>query len=198
MSKSRDKSRRDFIKLASASALVAGASIRVRASNTTILPSWQTAAETQKTSANDKIQLGLIGAGGQGMSDATTALRVPGVELVAVADVYDGRLVRSKEIWGEHVFTTRDYRELLARPDIDAVIIATPDHWHMQAAIDAKPHRIVPTYGIDMNVRRSQRQGPGYQIESRRHLVARRNLWSERFLGQFIRSHLIGIPLLLV
>jgi len=137
MSKSRDKSRRDFIKLASASALVAGASIRVRASNTTILPSWQTAAETQKTSANDKIQLGLIGAGGQGMSDATTALRVPGVELVAVADVYDGRLVRSKEIWGEHVFTTRDYRELLARPDIDAVIIATPDHWHMQAAIDA-------------------------------------------------------------
>ena len=137
MSKSRDTSRRDFIKLASASALVAGASIRVRASNTTILPSWQTAAGTQKTAANDKIQLGLIGAGGQGMSDATTALRVPGVEQVAVADVYDGRLVRSKEIWGEHVFTTRDYRELLARPDIDAVIIATPDHWHMQAAIDA-------------------------------------------------------------
>ena len=137
MRKSKDTSRRDFIKLASASALVAGASIRVRASNTTILPSWQTAAETQKISANDKIQIGLIGAGGQGMSDATTALRVPGVELVAVADVYDGRCIRSKEIWGDRVFTTRDYREVLARSDVDAVIVATPDHWHMQAAIDA-------------------------------------------------------------
>jgi len=91
----------------------------------------------QTVSANDHIQIALIGAGGQGQGDTKTAVQVPGVKLVAVADCYDGRLAHSKELWGSDVFTTRDYREVLARKDIDAVIIATPDHWHKQAAVDS-------------------------------------------------------------
>jgi predicted dehydrogenase len=87
--------------------------------------------------ANDHIQIALIGAGGQGQGDTKWAVQVPGVKLVAVADCYDGRLAHCKEVWGEDLFTTRDYREVLARKDIDAVIIATPDHWHKRAAIDA-------------------------------------------------------------
>ena len=87
--------------------------------------------------ANDHIQLALIGAGIQGQGDTKFAVQVPGVKLVAVADCYDGRLEHSKELWGDDIFTTRDYNEILARKDIDAVIIATPDHWHKQASVDA-------------------------------------------------------------
>jgi predicted dehydrogenase len=91
----------------------------------------------QRTAANDHIQFALIGAGIRGQEDTRAAVQVPGAKLVAVADCYDGRLARSKELWGSDLFTTRDYREILARKDIDAVIIATPDHWHKQAAVDA-------------------------------------------------------------
>ena len=65
--------------------------------------------------ANDHIQIALIGAGGQGQGDTRFAVQVPGVKLVAVADCYSGRLEHSKEIWGDDVFTTRDYNEILAR-----------------------------------------------------------------------------------
>jgi predicted dehydrogenase len=87
--------------------------------------------------ANDHIQIALIGAGGQGQGDTQFAVQVPGVKLVAVADCYDGRLERSKELWGKDILTTRDYGEILARKDIDAVIIGTPDHWHKQVSVDA-------------------------------------------------------------
>ena len=85
----------------------------------------------------ERLQIATFGVGIQGINDTRTALRLPGVELVAVADVYDGRLALAKETWGDHIFTSRDYRDVLARPDVDAVIIATPDHWHARMAIDA-------------------------------------------------------------
>ncbi len=93
--------------------------------------------EAKNIAANDHIQIALIGAGWQGSGDTSNAIRVPGVKLVAVADCYDGRLARAKEVWGSDIFTTRDYNEILARKDIDAVIVGTPDHWHKQASIDS-------------------------------------------------------------
>ena len=90
-----------------------------------------------KVAANDNIQIAVIGAGGMGQVDVDSALRIPGVKIVAACDLYDGRLKTAKEKWGKDIFTTRSYKEILARPDIDAVIIATPDHWHKQISIDA-------------------------------------------------------------
>ena len=124
--------RRNFLKAASAASAAAILGAKSEAA--------QAAAQSdaaKPVSANDHIQIALIGAGGQGMGDTRVAISVPGVKLVAVADCYDGRLARSKEVWGNDIFTTRDYNEILARKDIDAVIIGTPDHWHMKASTDA-------------------------------------------------------------
>lgn len=85
---------------------------------------------------NGKLQIALIGCGGMGQGDANSQTRL-GAKLVAACDIYTGRLDHMKEVYGKDTFTTRDYREVLARPDIDSVIIATPDHWHSQISVDA-------------------------------------------------------------
>ena len=123
-------SRREFLGVTAATGLTA------------IVPNALEAAASQSTAGQnvapgDRVQIATIGCGIQGLNDTRTALRVPGVELVAAADVYDGRLTLAKEQWGQQIFTSRDYREVLARPEVDAVIIATPDHWHSKIAIDA-------------------------------------------------------------
>ena len=122
--------RRSFLKAASAASAATLVGSRIHALTAQAEPEVPVAA-------NDHIQIALIGAGGQGQGDTRTALEVPGVKLLAVADCYNGRLDRCKEVWGDDLFTTRDYNEILARKDIDAVIIGTPDHWHKQAAVDA-------------------------------------------------------------
>src|SRR6185437_1671503 len=108
--------RRSFLRaasVASAVSLLPGAHLLTAQESEPVKPA----------AANDHIQIALIGAGGQGQYDTKAALETPGTKLVAVADCYDGRLAHCKELWGDDIFTTRDYNEILARKDIDAVII---------------------------------------------------------------------------
>jgi predicted dehydrogenase len=118
-------SRREFLKLAAATTVAASSRVHL----------LEAQAPPPDTPA--RVGLATIGLGIQGTSDTKAALKSPGVEMVAVADIYEGRLTRARESFGEKLFTTRDYKEVLARPDVDAVIVATPDHWHVPIAVEA-------------------------------------------------------------
>lgn len=87
--------------------------------------------------ANDKIRIGVIGYGVQGHFDLDTALKVPGVELAGICDLYTGRLENAREKFGPDVYTTINYKDLLDKPDIDAVLICTTDVWHARITLDA-------------------------------------------------------------
>jgi len=91
----------------------------------------------RKQSANDKVRIGVIGYGVQGHFDLATALKVPGVELAGICDLYTGRIENAKETHGKDLYTTTNYKELLDRKDIDAILLCTTDVWHAKIAIDA-------------------------------------------------------------
>ncbi|SOD92865.1 Gfo/Idh/MocA family protein [Spirosoma fluviale] len=126
--------RRTFIKsLSAASAVIATEAVAKPFGAPAYIPNLM------KISPNDKIRFATIGMGIQGNYDTQAALRNPDVELVAVADLYDGRLQHAKTAYGKdkELFATRDHREILARSDIDAVLVVTPDHWHDHITIAA-------------------------------------------------------------
>jgi predicted dehydrogenase len=137
---SKKSNRRDFIKTAAygSAAIISAPSIITasRKSNMEILTK-SIEQDFGNISPNDNIQIALIGAGGMGSADTNTALQINGVKLVAACDLYDGRLESAKKAWGNDIFTTKDYKEILDRKDVDAVIIGTPDHWHAKISEDA-------------------------------------------------------------
>jgi predicted dehydrogenase len=87
--------------------------------------------------ANDRVRMGLIGCGNRGSQIWKIFLNRPEVEPAAVCDVYAPYREGWKEKSGSEVRAYRDFRELLAQRDIDAVAIATPDHWHALMTVEA-------------------------------------------------------------
>ncbi|MEP6672429.1 MAG: Gfo/Idh/MocA family oxidoreductase [Chthoniobacter sp.] len=112
-------SRRSFLTRTSAAAVGLGLSARVM---------------SRAQGANERVVMGVIGAGGMGRSNLSGLLKVPGVEFAAVCDVDKAQQDKALEILKKEgrpePKVYGDFREVLDRKDIDAVLIATPDHWH--------------------------------------------------------------------
>jgi predicted dehydrogenase len=123
MQKKTEVTRREFLKdsaLAGASAAVLGG-----------------LAPRRVLGANDRIRVGVMGSGHRARYVMGMFKKVPGVEFAAVCDVYAPARARALEIAGSGAQACTNYREVLDRKDIDAVLIGSPDHWHKQMLIDA-------------------------------------------------------------
>jgi predicted dehydrogenase len=87
--------------------------------------------------ANDRIQVGMIGTGARAQELMQALLALPGVEIAAVVDAYKGRVQRAIERTNGRAKACANHHDLLAQKSIDAVVVATPDHWHRQMVLDA-------------------------------------------------------------
>lgn len=174
---SSEKSRRGFLRRTTQGVVGAGLTL--------------TAAQwNQVLGANDRIRLGVIGTGNRGQDVSNSFIKQPNLEIVALSDAYDVYLNQLQEKVGGKAKPYADYRGMLDDKGVDAVFIATPDHWHTQMAIDAckagkdiyieKPltftieegHRIIKAVKDSnrvMQVGLQQRSGAHYQEAKREY-----------------------------
>jgi predicted dehydrogenase len=127
-------SRRTFIKNTTAATAVA----------ITAPTALNTRAAAASTSPNEKLRLGFIGVGGRAQTHLESAVKLAGdgkVEVVAVCDVFNRYRKEAAEMINRGTKNNpkqvADYRDIIADKSIDAVVIATPDHWHAKQTIDA-------------------------------------------------------------
>ncbi|GLR18043.1 Gfo/Idh/MocA family protein [Portibacter lacus] len=126
------QTRRKFVRTLAGSSFVASAVAKKALS----IKKSYTLEDANEYVLDQEIRLGAIGMGIMGFNNVRTAVSIPGAKLVAACDLYTGRLERTKEVFGEDVVTYTDYKELISRDDIDAVIVSTTDHWHKKMALD--------------------------------------------------------------
>lgn len=117
--------RRDFVKIGMGTAASA-----------TLLEPRRLWASAQPASS-DRVRFASIGTGTRGCDLLRASRQVPTAECVAVSDLYTSRFDAACEALGQNVPAMREYRELLDRKDIDAVIVAVPDHQHRRVVVDA-------------------------------------------------------------
>src|ERR1700675_1184225 len=123
--------RRDFMRIGAGS-VAAGAAVKITVLEPTAL--W---GAGRAVGASDRVRFASIGTGTRGCELLQASLAVPGIECVAVCDLYDSRHEAALESVQKQVPATRNYHEILDRKDVDAVIIAVPDHQHRRIVMDA-------------------------------------------------------------
>src|SRR5262249_20392438 len=85
----------------------------------------------------DALRVGCIGTGGRCRQLMHSLAGIANVKITAVCDVYDAHLAEGRKLADRQAFATKKYKELLDRKDVDAVLIGSPDHWHVPMTIDA-------------------------------------------------------------
>jgi predicted dehydrogenase len=123
--------RRDFMRIG-AGTVAAGAAVK-----TTLLQPAALWGAGRAVAPSDRVRFASIGTGTRGCELLQASLAVPGIECVAVCDLYDSRHEAAQEAVQKQVPATRSYREILDRKDVDAVIVAVPDHQHRRIVVDA-------------------------------------------------------------
>jgi predicted dehydrogenase len=127
----RRVTRRDFMRIGASSA-AAGAAMKF-----TLLQPAALWGAGRPVPPSDEVRFASIGTGTRGCELLTASLDVPGVECMAVCDLYDSRHEAALEALQKQAPVTRNYKEILDRKDVDAVIVAVPDHQHRRIVIDA-------------------------------------------------------------
>ena len=123
--------RRDFMRIGTGS-VAAGAAVKL-----TLLEPAALWGGGRTVAPSDRIRFASIGTGTRGCELLQASLSVRGIECVAVCDLYDSRHEAAQETAQKQVPATRSYKEILDRKDVDAVIVAVPDHQHRRIVVDA-------------------------------------------------------------
>jgi predicted dehydrogenase len=126
-------SRRGFLQAGS------GATLGLLASNgsSAVITGPRLQSPAEDPGSGDPVRFASIGVGIEGSSLLRTAVTMPQAKCVAACDLYDDRHLLARQIAGQDIRTTRRYHEILDDKNIEAVIVATPDHWHKQVTVDA-------------------------------------------------------------
>ncbi len=157
----------------------------------------------QARDANETLNIGCIGTGGRCRTLMKSLVQVPKVRIAAVCDIYDGNLAEGKKLADDKAFSTKHYKELLERKDLDAVLIGAPDHWHVPMTIDAcaakkdvyveKPltHNLAEGASVIEAVKKHERiVQVGTQQRSMDHFIKAREIVRSGGIGKIHKVHL--------
>jgi len=153
--------------------------------------------------ANETVHLGVIGAGGRARALLRALDKLPGVRVNAIADIWDASIAEARKLADPGAFITKHYPRLLERKDVDAVLIGSPDHWHVRMTVDAcaagkdvyveKPLTHHPSEGpavIEAQNRHRRVVQVGTQQRSMPHLIEAREIVRSGKLGRIHKVHM--------
>lgn len=153
--------------------------------------------------ANETINVACIGTGGRCRHLMKALVKVPGVKIVGVCDVWDDHLRQGKELADKDAFQVKNFQQVLERKDVDAVLIGTPDHWHVPLTVAAcqagkdvyveKPLTHDLSEGaavIDAQNKHKRIVQVGMQQRSMPHIIKAREILKSGALGEIHKVHL--------